>query len=276
MNLRQALAKARDTLAKSNIEDASLEGEILLRHALATDRAGLYSDLDRELRPRQEKEFTELLERRRRGEPSAYITGHREFYGLDFKVNDKVLIPRPETELLVDLAIKLAKDNRITKIADIGTGCGAIAVCLAKHLPGVIIYATDISPGALEVARDNLKKHGVADRVVLLRGDLLEQLEKPVDMIAANLPYVKENDLPLNGQEPRPALDGGKDGLDVIKNMCRQAGGKLKKGGYLLLEVGQGQAKTVVDILCKAYPDSPVEVHKDLAGIERAVSLCLT
>jgi len=276
VNLRQALTKARDTLVKSNVDDASLEGEILLRYLLAIDRAGLFSDLDRELSPRQKKEFAGLLERRLSGEPAAYITGHREFYGLDFEVDQHVLIPRPETELLVELALKTARSHNMTKIADIGTGCGAIAISLAVHLPGAVLYATDISPEALEVARDNLKKHGVADRVILLRGDLLEPLEKPVDMIVANLPYVKEADLPPNGREPRPALDGGKDGLDVIKNMCRQAGGKLNTGGYLLLEIGQGQAEMVVAILCKAFPAAAIEVHKDLAGIERAVSLRLT
>jgi len=276
VNLRQALTKARDTLVKSNVDDASLEGEILLRYLLAIDRAGLFSDLDRELSPRQKKEFAGLLERRLSGEPAAYITGHREFYGLDFEVDQHVLIPRPETELLVELALKTARSHNMTKIADIGTGCGAIAISLAVHLPGAVLYATDISPEALEVARDNLKKHGVADRVILLRGDLLEPLEKPVDMIVANLPYVKEADLPPNGYEPRQALDGGEDGLDQIKRLGRQAGGKLNTGGYLLLETGQGQAEMVVDILCKVFSAAAVEVHKDLAGIERAVSLRLT
>ena len=276
MNLRQALTSARDTLAISNVEDPSLEGEILLRHALAIDRAGLYSDLDRELSLEQEHTFKKSLDRRRRGEPSAYITGRREFYGLDFTVDHNVLIPRPETELLVELALNTAKNHGITEIADIGTGCGAIAVSLAMHLPQATIYATDISQAALEVARDNCHKHGVADRVILLRGDLLEPLEKPVDMIAANLPYVREADLPRTGYEPRMALDGGTDGLDKIKSLCRQVGGKLNKGGYLLLEIGQGQADMVVGILCKAYPGSPIEVYQDLAGIERVISLRLT
>ena len=276
MNLRQALTNARETLAAGNIEDPALESEILLRHVLAIDRAGLYSDLDRELNQRQEKVLNQLLERRRRGEPSAYITGHRDFYGLEFIVNHDVLIPRPETELLVDLALQLAKDNNIKKIADIGTGCGAIAISLAKGLPQATIFATDISKEVLEIARQNCLRHGVAERVILLGGDLLKPLEKPVDMIAANLPYVREGDLPLHGYEPRVALDGGKDGLDKIKNLCRQVGRKLNRGGYLLLEIGQGQAEMVVDILCKAFPATSIEVHKDLAGIERVVSLRLT
>jgi len=276
LNLRQALTSARETLATGNIEDPALESEILLRHVLAIDRAGLYSDLDRELNQRHEKNLSQILERRRRGEPSAYITGHREFYGLDFTVNHDVLIPRPETELLVDLTIKLARDHKITKIADVGTGCGAIAVSLAKELPLATVYATDISREALVIARQNCVRHGVSDRLVLLRGDLLEPLGKTVDMIAANLPYVKESDLPANGHEPAVALDGGKDGLDQIKRLCRQVGRKLRRDGYLLLEIGQGQAEMVVDILCKAFPAPAIEVHKDLAGIERVVSLRLT
>ena len=276
MNRKEALTRARDILVKNNVEDPALESEILLRYTLGISRSQLYNDLDLELSPRQEKALGQLLTRRRRGEPSAYITGHREFYGLDYKVNPGVLIPRPETELLVELAIKIAKDDGITKIADIGTGCGAIAISMAKHLRGATIYATDISPGALEVARDNCRIHGVANRVFLLRGDLLEPLEKPVDMIVANLPYVKESDLPRNGYEPRQALDGGKDGLDQIKRLGRQAGGKLRKGGYLLLEIGQGQSTAVADILCKPFPFAVLKVHKDLASVERVITLRLT
>jgi release factor glutamine methyltransferase len=279
MNLRQALAYARRTLAENGIEDASLEGEILLRHVLGKDRTQLYTNLDSELSPELEKRFNELLGRRRCGEPSAYITGHREFYGLDFEVDRNVLIPRPETELLADLAIKLANDNHITKIADVGTGCGAIAISLAINLPQVTVYATDISPTALEVARDNCKRHGVLKRVVLLHGDLLEPLDEPVDMIVANLPYVRAADLRGNrtlGFEPALALYGGKDGLDKIRSLCHQAVKKLSKSGCMLLETGEGQAETALDILCKAFPAATIEVHKDLAGIERVVSLRLT
>jgi release factor glutamine methyltransferase len=276
VNLRQALKNARDALAGSDIEDASLEGEILLRHALAIGRAELYTDLDRKLNAEQGKVLDMLLERRRSGEPSAYITGHREFFGLDFLVNRSVLIPRPETELLAELAIKIAKDNGITKIADVGTGCGAIAISLAMQLASATIYATDISSAALKVARNNCLRHGVADRVVLLRGDLLKPLEKPVDMIVANLPYIREEDLPLNSHEPVFALNGGKDGLDRIRNFCRQAGEKLNNSGCILLEIGRGQAEMAADILCKAFPTAVIEVHKDLAGIDRVICLRLT
>ncbi len=279
MNRRQALAFARGILADNNIDDASLEGEILLRHALGIDRVQLYADLDRDLTPSYEKTLSKLLERRINGEPSAYITGHREFYGLDFRVDRNVLIPRPETELLVEKAIHLAENHTITRIADIGTGCGAIAVSLAVNLPEVTIYASDVSKPALAVARYNCKKNGVADRIVFLNGDMLEPLPEPVDLIIANLPYVREADLTANGTlsfEPPLALNGGEDGLDRIRFLCRQAGTKLRDNGFILLEIGQGQAEAITDLLQEIYPSSRLEVESDLAGIERAVSLRLT
>jgi release factor glutamine methyltransferase len=279
LNLRQALAHARDILTDSSIEDASLEGEILLRHVLGMNRSQLYSDLDLDLSPEHEKTMNLLLERRRQGEPSAYITGHREFYGLDFRVDRNVLIPRPESELLVELAIRLVRSRTISSIADIGTGCGAIAISLVVNLPQATVYATEISPSALEVARSNCLKHGVVDRVILLQGDLLEPLIGPVDMIVANLPYVREADLPRSGPlsfEPVLALNGGKDGLDKISILCRQAGEKLHKRGCLLLEIGEGQVKAVSAIWREGFPVATIEVHKDLAGFERVVSLCLT
>jgi release factor glutamine methyltransferase len=279
VNLKQALARARSSLADSSIEDPSLEGEILLRHVLGIDRARLYADLYTNLSTEQEKALNELLKRRKRGEPTAYITGHREFYGLDFRVDRSVLIPRPETELLVELAIKAAKQNKIKEIADIGTGCGAIAISLAINLPQATVYASDISKAALEVARLNSLRHGVADRVVLLHGDLLEPLKQPVEMIVANLPYVRQRDLMKNASlsyEPVLALNGGASGLDRMRALCQQAREKLNKPGHLILEIGEGQAKSMKTNLRKAFPEIAIEVHKDLAGIERAVSLRLT
>ena len=279
MNLKEALAHANSVLRESGIEDASLEGEILLRYVLGISRAQLYADLNTELSSEQEKTLEKLLERRRRGEPSAYITGHREFYGLDFRVDRSVLIPRPETELLIELAIKIARKSAITEIADVGTGCGAIAISLAAHLPQVTVYATDISPEALEVARFNCKRHNVADRVVLRRGDLLGPLDGPVDMIVANLPYVREHDLIKNAPlsyEPGLALNGGSTGLEKIRSLIRQMAKKLNRGGYLILEIGEGQVRAVKAILRKEFPEAAIEVHKDLAGIERAISLRLT
>ena len=281
MNLKQALARARETLAANNIEEAPLESELLLRHALNIGRVQLYQDLNRELRPEQDEAFRQLIQRRLKGEPSAYITGHREFYGIDFHVDRRVLTPRPESELLVEKAIDMAQTRPISSIADIGTGSGAIAVSLALNLPEAKIYATDISAAALEVALINCQQHGVADRVYLLRGDMLEPLPEPVDLIVANLPYVKPVDMPRTQAEPlrfEPplALNGGEDGLEKIYKLCQQAADKLNPQGCLLLEIGQGQQEAVADLLANLFPRAQIEVTPDLAGIERVVSLRLT
>lgn len=279
MNRQQALIKARKILTDRNVEDASLESEILLRHTLGLTRDQLFSHFDTPVSPAQLKKFIKLVKRRADGEPTAYITGIREFYGLNFKVNRNVLIPRPETELLVEKAISLCHENRYSKIADIGTGCGAIAISLAVNLLEIIVYAIDISSRALEVAKQNSLSHGVKDRTVLLQGDMLEPLPEPVDMIIANLPYVRKSDVPDKGPlsyEPELALNGGEGGLDKIERMCLQAGKKLNKKGYLLLEIGEGQAEGVENILHNIFPSSSIEVGGDLVGIERVVTLCLT
>lgn len=279
MNRRQALAQARGTLADNNIDDASLECEILLRHVLGINRSQLFSDLDSNVNPDQAESLRKLLERRLSGEPSAYITGHREFYGFDFKVNRHVLIPRPESELLVEKALNVCRSHAMSIIADIGTGCGAIAISLAVNLPAATVYATDISPQALEVAEGNCRRHGVTDKVVLLQGDMLVPLPEPVDLIVANLPYVREAELPVSGPlsfEPEMALNGGEKGLDEINVLCRQASDKLRNNGSLLLEIGQGQTQAVKAIMYEFFPSALIEVDRDLAGIERVISLRLT
>jgi release factor glutamine methyltransferase len=276
---KEALARAREILTDNDIDDASLEGEILLRHVLGINRAQLFADLDSDISPSDIKILMKLVKRRAKGEPYAYITGSKEFYGLEFIVNRDVLIPRPETELLVEQAISLCRSYKYSRLADVGTGCGAIAVSLAVNLSSVRIYATDISAKALEVAGQNCMKHGVAGRITLLPGDMLEPLSESVDLIIANLPYVKESDIPDAGPlsfEPELALNGGEKGLDKIEKLCRQAGEKLKSKGSLLLEIGQGQAEEVKAILHKYYPSALIEVNNDLAGIERVVNLRLT
>ncbi len=279
MTLKQVLYRARQILTENGIEDAALEGELLLRHVLGIDRARLYSEPDRELGSEQEAEFWHLLQRRLGGEPSAYITGHREFYGLDFYIDRRVLIPRPETELLVAEAVRLVQAGNIAAVADIGTGCGAIAISLVRHFPGLKIYASDVSADALEVARINCEKHGVADRVQLLHGDMLVPLPEPVDLITANLPYVGEKEITASGLadfEPRLALDGGADGLDKIRHLCQQGRDKLRPQGVILLEIGQGQGGTVTDLLRRHFPAASVAVISDFQGIERVIRLCLT
>ena len=278
MTLKQALSRARHILTENSIEDAPLECELLLRHALKISRIQLYLDLDQELSPQQEKAFWRLVERRLNGEPTAYITGHREFYGLDFYVDPHVLIPRPESELLVEIALGLAKNHPLSTIADIGTGCGAIAISLALNLPQAKIYATDISAAALKVALVNCQKHGVADRVRLLQGNMVEPVPEPVDLIVANLPYVRKSELaPMSPAkfEPLLALDGGSDGTERIRQLCRQADSKLRPGGSLLLEIGQGQKRAITTLLHTLFPKGEIEVMPDLSGIDRVVSLSL-
>ena len=278
MTLRQALSRARETLIASNIEDASLESELLLGHTLNINRVQLYLDLNHELSSKQEKTFQNLVKRRLNHEPTAYITEHREFYGLDFYVNPEVLTPRPESELLVEKAVSLAQNDSVSTIADIGTGCGAVAISLALNLPQAKIYATDISAPALKVALVNCQKHGVVNRVCLLQGNMLNPLPGPVGLIVANLPYVKKGEVlrvSPAGFEPLLALNGGSDGLQKIRRLCRQVSNKLRPTGYLLLEIGQGQARAVVTLLHSLFPSAKIEVASDLGGIDRVVSLHL-
>jgi len=280
VTLKRALSQAREILAANDIEDASLESELLLRHTLKINRVQLFLELSRELSPKQEETFWHLIKRRLSGEPTAYITGHREFYGLDFYVDPRVLIPRPESELLVEKALNLARQRPISTIAEIGTGSGAIAISLALNLPQAKIYATDISAPALEVALLNCEKHEVASRICLLQGDMLDPLPESVDLIVANLPYVKESELPptttLASFEPTLALGGGSEGLEKIRRLCQQAGSKLRPQGCLLLEIGQGQAEKVTTFLRSLFPSGKIEVVPDLSGIDRVVSLSLS
>ena len=279
MTLKQALVRAREILTANNTEDTPLKSELLLRHALRLSRVQLYLEFNRELSPDEEETFWQLIKRCLDGEPTAYITGHREFYGLDFYVDSSVLIPRPESELLVNEALKVAQDHRISTIAEIGTGSGAIAISLALSLPQAKIYATDISAPALKVARFNCQKHRVLNRVCLLQGDMLKPLPEPVDLVIANLPYVKQSELSLaclTSDEPSLALNGGSDGLEKIRCLCRQLGDKLHLEGYLLLEIGQGQRRAVTTFLRGLFPLASIEVMPDLNGIDRVVSLTLS
>jgi release factor glutamine methyltransferase len=278
MTLRQAIKKAEHTLSSADIDDALLESEVLLMHTLTIDRAKLYTDIDSELTPQQYNNFSALVQRRLNGEPSAYITGNREFYGLDFFVNHDVLIPRPETELLVEKTIEIASTRSYKTIVDAGTGSGVVAICLALNLPDAVIYATDISASALEVALVNCRKHNVEDRIRMLQGNLLEPLPEPVDMIVGNLPYVTDTEIEqvnTAGHEPKVALHGGTDGLEFIIAIVGQSVSKLLRGGSILLEVGRGQRQAAARQLKGIYPYGEIAIFRDLAGIERVVRLSL-
>jgi release factor glutamine methyltransferase len=278
--LEQLLRSSRDLLVEHGIYDASLEAEVLLRHILKISRSQLYVEFNREARYLECRNYQNAIDRRLAGEPTAYITGHREFFGLDFEVDHRVLIPRPETEILVEKAIQIAGDRNIL-IADIGTGSGAIAISLAVSLieDNVNIYATDLSQEALEVAYANCRKHGVENRVRLFAGDLLEPLPEPVDIIIANLPYVRKDTLcnvNTSGFEPSLALDGGYDGLDQIRRLCSQFPGKLNGGGAVLLEIGYNQSEAVISFLNKSFPYASIESFRDLAGLPRMITLSVS
>jgi release factor glutamine methyltransferase len=176
----------------------------------------------------------------------------------------------------VEIALALAQDRPLPTIAEIGTGSGAIAISLALNPRKVKIYATDISATALEVALINCQKHGVTERVHLLQGNMLDPVPEPVDLIITNLPYVKKSELAGMRFEPALALDGGRDGMGKIRQLCQQAGGKLRPGGFLLLEIGQEQASAVTSFLNALFPSGEIKVTPDLGGIDRVVSLSLT
>jgi release factor glutamine methyltransferase len=275
VTLKQAIDQASARLtANKEVDNPSLVAEILLRHALQINRVQLYTDLNQEINAAQLEDYDRLIQRQLQGEPVAYITGHKEFYGLDFYVDSRVLIPRPESELLVELALDRVKENSVSNIADVGTGSGAIAISLAVHLPQVEFYAVDLSPAALNVAWINIQIHRVSRQITLLEGNLLNPLTFPADIIVANLPYVRKSDLagmPSARYEPALALDGGESGLDQIYSLCRQIEGKMQPDGCLLMEIGMGQGPAVADYLHRLYPSACIQEIPDLAGIGRVI-----
>lgn len=252
-----------------------LDAELLLAAVLDWPRSRLLAERDEPLNTAQIEQFSALLARRLTREPVAYLLGRRAFYGLDFYVDRRVLVPRPETELLVErvLAIAAEHPNQAVRIADIGTGSGAIAVTLAVHLPLARIIAGDISSDALAVAAVNAARHGVSDRISLREGDLLAVLDAPVDILVSNPPYtlLHEVDQGVFAHEPHLALDGGPDGLDYYRRLLAELPGKLAPGGSLLLEIGAWQGDTVRRLTEAACPQASVRVLRDLAGLDRVI-----
>ena len=281
MTIGEALHKASKTLAAHLFEEASLEAEILLMHVLGIDRAKLYAVLGEELSEGDAEVLAQLVNRRLTNEPVAYIVGHREFFGYDFHVAPGVLIPRPESELLVEETLDFVRGyfpEEDPIVAEIGTGSGAIAISLALLLPKAEIYATDISASALEIARVNCERHGVQDRVHLLEGDVLAPLPEPVDIIIANLPYIGDEELDELGDEirmfePLEALAGGGDGLDKVRQLLVKVGEKLRPEGLVLLEIGYVQRGAAASLRLLLPPAASVELVKDLGGRERVLKI---
>ena len=285
---REALRQATGFLRASELDNPRLDAEVLLRYLLGISRTELYRDLDEALPALVLSRYRELLSRRAAGEPLQYLTGQREFMGLEFLVSPAVLIPRPETEIVVERAVELAQKElspaqvQSLTIVDLGTGSGAIAVSLAKFLPRARVYGVDISGAALAVAWENARRHGVAGRVTLCCGNFLAPLAAldlfaRVDLLVSNPPYIPREELDnlpreVREFEPRRALDGGRDGLDYYRRLAAGAPAFLRPGGWMVLEVGQGQAAAVQEILGKTGSFSSFRIVPDLAGIPRVVA----
>ncbi|MBM4132274.1 MAG: peptide chain release factor N(5)-glutamine methyltransferase [Nitrospira sp.] len=268
-------------LSNAGIANAAQETRWLLERALETTGLRLRLESDRTVSEESRSLAWSLLTRRMSGEPLQYLLGTQEFCGLDFEVTPAVLIPRPETELLVGEVREIAGREALPLIADIGTGSGCIAVALALALPEVRVYATDLSAAALDVARRNANRHGMAERVRFLEGDLLAPLaglglECRLAAVVSNPPYIPAGDLAgiqrEVRREPQAALDGGPDGLAFYRRLLREAKPYLAPGGTLALEVGQGQAESVCRMAEESGGYQLMQVRQDAAGIERVVS----
>ena len=274
MLLRSAFTSAVQQLTDAHIGSPRLNAEILLMFVLNCDRAYLYAHPERELTPEEELRYQEVLARRASGTPSQYITGHQEFWGRDFVVSPAVLVPRPETEHLIEAVLPLAKALPHPRIADVGTGSGCIAITLAKELPEAEIYATDISAAALEIARTNGARHELEARIKFQETDLLGGLPSDYfDFIVSNPPYVGESEedavqLEVRKHEPRVAVFAGPSGTDVIERLVPQALAALKTGGWLMMEIS-GTIAARVEPLLRGWAE--VKILPDLQGIPRVV-----
>ena len=279
----RALVAAAQRLEEAGNDTASLDAQVILAHIFGKDRGWLFAHYDQTLSEEQAEIFTELVARRAAAEPVAYLVGHREFYGLDLTVDHRVLIPRPETELLVDAVldhIESRVDQEVSMV-DVGTGSGAVAVAVAANCSSVKIYAVDISASALEVAQSNIVRLDTRHQITLLQGDLLSPLPQRVDIIAANLPYITSGDYPnlmadVRDYEPRLALEAGPEGLDLISRLLRQAPEHLNPGGVLFLEIGSDQGHAVLELIDRVLPSaSHVGVRQDYHGYDRLVVIGL-
>ncbi len=282
MRTAEALREARSALAKAGLGDAALEAEVLVMHAAGHSREAMYASLKEPVAAPTKERLNSFIERRLQREPLAYITGHREFFGLDFSIDRRVLVPRQETETLVELTLDIAKGayGNGCAIADVGTGSGAIAVSLAKHLPKATIYATDISPDALDVAQANCERHEVSAQVRLLQGDLLMPLTSPVDIVVANLPYIAHSDAErlqpeIRLFEPSLALYAHDDGLSVVVRLLKQVAALAQRPKWVLVELGEGQAQKATEAARRILTGATVASYRDLGGMERGLIIGL-
>jgi release factor glutamine methyltransferase len=281
----QALKNIRKIFKNGGIINSGREAEILLSYFLEMSRSEIYLNFDRVLKDIEKTQLEKKIQQRIEKIPLQYITKHQEFMGMDFLVEKGVLIPRPETEILVDEVIKRLKNYKYfynLKVADLGTGTGIIAICLAKFIDKIIIYAIDISKKSLQIALKNAKKHECKDKIIFLQGDLFEPFTGKIEKnnlngIISNPPYIDSYDfesLPteIKDNEPKIALSGGIDGLDYYRKIIKKSPQYLKKNGFVALEVGISQAKKVKELILKENNfNQNIEIVKDYLGIDRVV-----
>ena len=275
--IRDVLDWATQDFAGRGIESPRLDTELLVAKALETDRVGLYLDLNRPLVDQERSAIRPLVARRREREPVAYILGHRDFYGRRFKVTPDVLIPRPDTETLVDHALECIPEDAACRVLDVGTGSGAIAVTIAAERPLAIVTATDISEAALKVASENAKQLEVANRIRFEHANLLSGVEQ-YDVIVSNPPYIAQSEMAalqaeIREHEPIAALEAGEDGLDVVRALLSASEPATASGAQMLIEIGATQAVSVVAFAAEHTAWQPVAVYPDLNRIERVVHL---
>lgn len=271
--IQRVLAWTSEYFGKKGLDSPRLTAELLLAHVLGCDRVRLYVDFDRPLNKDELAKFRALIERRAGGEPTFYLLGRREFFGRPFLVDARVLVPRPETELVVEAALEKLPEGAAGAVLDLCTGSGCIGLTLAAERPAIRLCALDSSPGALEVARENARALGLAERADLLQGDLFAPVAtRTFAMVIANPPYVPSGAIaglkPEVRREPRLALDGGPDGLDVVRRIVADVPRFLEPGGWLVLEIGEGQGRPVVE-LCRAAGLVDGAFRTDLAGLDR-------
>lgn len=276
--LREGVQK----LERATVPSAPLAAELLLMHALNRDRTFLYAHPERPIDSTQLEKFASLIKKRAAGTPTQYLTGHQEFWGMEFEVTPDVLIPRPETEHLIEVAharIGESRRNNPLRIADVGTGSGCIAVALAKEFPNADIFATDISSAALKIAQRNAARHNFTNRITFQECNLLEGIpqQPPLNIIISNPPYVARKDaatLPIDVREHEPelALFAGEDGMEIYPRLIAQAKTHLGEGGLLVLELGAGLFEKVGDLLEARSGWTRVSATQDLAGIVRVIS----
>ncbi len=272
--LKTILVQAIRTLSQADSQTPRLDAEVLLAHILQQNRSWLYAHSEAPLSAATERQFLQLIARRAQSEPVAYLTGEREFFGLTFHVSPAVLIPRPETELLVELALSCLP--QAASLLDVGTGSGCIAVSVAVNAPTTRIIATDVSAGALAVARKNVTRHRVGRRVSLVQTNLLAPLSKPVDAIISNPPYISRAEMEtlaptVHAYEPRQALLAGETGLMYITKILQQAPMNIKPGGHLFIEFGVSQGAQVLSLARTTCSAASFTIKTDLAGRERVL-----